>query len=393
MSDVNSIKTVALIVLLGAFGAAVLLEAPVLVGALVSQLGFTETQAGYLMSADLGGMGLASLPALWWVRHVNWRTVARIAMICIIAGNIGTVFVTEFEIFFLLRLFTGTCAGTCMVLCVVSIHLMKDPDRVFGFLIMGNLLFQTISIMVLSRLLPIFGIGFAYITIAVAMLIFLFFVKYLPAQGKHVIKSRNDLSVEHWRLFWAVLGLLAMLVYYIGVTGVWAYIERIGDNAGFSGARIGTALAISSLLGLAGAGLAAALTSKFGRMFPIIVGHFLTFLGIALLTTSLTYFEYLVAACMFNFAWNFVLPYMLACIASADNTGRLVASTNGFVGIGLAIGPAVVASVYSSGNIAPALWLCCACVGISLALIFRLSLSNTSSAQHVRKNPNSLDVP
>ena len=39
MSDVNSTKTVVLIVLLGAFGAAVLLEAPVLVGALVSQLG------------------------------------------------------------------------------------------------------------------------------------------------------------------------------------------------------------------------------------------------------------------------------------------------------------------------------------------------------------------
>jgi hypothetical protein len=171
-----------------------------------------------------------------------------------------------------------------------------------------------------------------------------------------------------------MLGLIAMFTYYIGVTGVWAYLERIGDSAGLAGATIGNALATSSFLGLIGAALAAAMASKFGRLLPIVSGHVLTIVGIALLTTSLTYPVYLAAVCVYNFAWNYLLPYLLACIASVDVTGRLVASTNGFVGAGLALGPAVVATAYTPGNYDPVLWICCACVGASLLLILRLSL-------------------
>jgi predicted MFS family arabinose efflux permease len=378
--EVNSPKTVAFIVLLGAFGAAILLEAPVLVGAIVTQLGFSEAQAGYVMSADLGGMGLGSVLALWWVGKINWRKVARVAMIAVAIGNFITILVDSFELLLLLRLVTGTFAGTCMVICIVTIHLMKDPDRGFGFLIMGNLLYQTIAIVLLSRILPVLGLGFAYGTIALAMLIFSFFVHYLPEYGKHDINKTKNTPTEYRRLFWAMLGLISMLSYYIGVTGVWAYIERLGDGAGLSGAMIGNALAISSLLGLLGAGLATILTAKYGRFLPVLTGHILTIVSISILTTSITYSTYIIAACIFNFAWNFVLPYMLACIASVDATGRLVASTNGFVGIGLALGPAMVASVYSPDNINLALWLCCGFVGLSLVLIFRLSLSRSVSA-------------
>ena len=372
--DVDSLASIVMIVCLGAFGSAILLEAPVLVGSMVTQLGFSEAQAGYAMSADLGGMGLASIPALLWVQRANWRIVALVAFSAMIAGNLATIFIQDFQVFTAVRLLTGTAAGTCMILCVTSISLMRDPDRGYGFLVMGNLIFQTVAIVVLARILPVVGLGFAYGTNAIAMLVFTFLIRYLPAHGKRTSAADVAAPREHTRLIWGVLGLLAMLAYYIGVTGVWTYLERIGDSAGLDAASIGNALAISSLLGLAGATLAAAIAGRFGRSLPVVAGHVFTIAGIALLTTSLNYSTYLAAVCIYNFAWNFLLPYLLACIAAVDVSGRLIASTNGFIGAGLGLGPAIVATIYTPGNYAPVLWVCCACVTLSLLFIFRLAI-------------------
>lgn len=380
--DVNSFASVATIVCLAAFGSAILLEAPVLVGAMITQLGFSEAQAGYAMSADLGGMGLASLPALWWVRAVNWRVVALSAFGCMIVGNISTVFVDSFDLFMVIRLLTGTAAGTCMVLCITSIALMKDPDRVFGYMVVGNLVFQTIALAVLPRVIPLLGLGFAYASIAAAMIGFVFLVRYLPAHGKPSVQARDGIAQTNPVVLWAVLGLIAISMYYIGVTGVWAYLERIGDAAGFPATRVGDALAISSFTGLLGAALAAAVAAKFGRTLPVLTGHLLTIAGIGLLTGSLSYPSYLIAICVYNFAWNFLLPYLLACIAAVDVTGRLIASTNGFIGVGLAAGPAVVGTFYVAGNYDRVLWICAACVAASLILMLRLSLPRSAAIDH-----------
>jgi hypothetical protein len=52
---------------------AILMIAPVVVGALITRYGFTPAQAGVTISVELGAMSLASWPALWWLPRWSWQ--------------------------------------------------------------------------------------------------------------------------------------------------------------------------------------------------------------------------------------------------------------------------------------------------------------------------------
>ena len=59
---------------------------------------------------------------------------------------------------------------------------------------------------------------------------------------------------------------------------------------------------------------------------------------------------YVLAICAFKFAWTFVLPFIIAEVASRDPSGRLVASMTLIIGTGLSLGPLF------AGNLLQAAW-------------------------------------
>lgn len=76
---------------------------------------------------------------------------------------------------------------------------------------------------------------------------------------------------------------------------------------------------------------------------------------------------YTVAVCVYNYAWNVTHPYLLAAMSSFDRAGRVVVHAVALQMIGLALGPALAATVLAQGGYAMVLYLGMALFALSLA--------------------------
>ena len=111
-------------------------------------------------------------------------------------------------------------------------------------------------------------------------------------------------------------------------------------------------------------------------MVPLTVG---ILAGAAVLYFIIGQFDFLLfAVCVviYNYAWNLVHPFLLASMASFDRRGRVVVYAVAMQMIGLAIGPALAASVITEGNYVNVNWLGMGLFVLSLALILPPVLSH-----------------
>ncbi|MCF8997380.1 MFS transporter, partial [Pseudomonas carnis] len=78
----------AAIVLFAAITPTILMTAPAVAAQLASQWQLSPARIGDLFSVELGAMSLATLPAWWWLKRVDWRTAARVAALLFMAANL-----------------------------------------------------------------------------------------------------------------------------------------------------------------------------------------------------------------------------------------------------------------------------------------------------------------
>ena len=84
-----------------------------------------------------------------------------------------------------------------------------------------------------------------------------------------------------------------------------------------------------------------------------------TLFALYLLGSSLTPLRFVLAACLFNAAWNLSVPYQLASIAAADPSGRVVGWAAPASLAGFAIGPPIAAFIMeAAGGLGGVLWSC-----------------------------------
>lgn len=372
--DINSRASVAVLMALGALAAAILTMAPAIVGGYISQLGFSPQQAGYLISADMAGVGFATLPALLWINRLNWRHVARTALLLMVVGNLLTASLDSFSFLLITRSFTGLAAGTIVSLCLASIGQTRDPDRVFGLWIVAQLIIGAAGLALFPHILALWGFQSIFIVLAAALFALSFFVSPLPVSGAggKVTAAQSPEALIKYRLIFAACGILGVLCFYIGQSSIWAFLGRIGVAYQLDAEFISYALSLSSFAGIAGALSASALTSRWGRFLPSTVGFGIILLSLVLLLSKLSDTGYMLAACMFQFALTFTLPYLLGSITAIDSTGRIILLANIMIGGGLALGPAIAGSLIGSGGYQPVVWLGFAFM--SLCLVFFLPL-------------------
>ena len=129
-------------------------------------------------------------------------------------------------------------------------------------------------------------------------------------------------------------------------------------------------LAVATLLGIVGAGAAALIGARFGGGRPIALGYALLLASVALLVGQPLLLRFALAALLFKFTWTFALPFILACLADLDRSGRLMNASNLVIGGGLAIGPALAGYlIESSGGFNALLFGALGCALLSLLLI------------------------
>ncbi len=350
----SQLALLAAIVLFAAITPTILMTAPAVAAQLATQWQLSPSQIGDLFSTELGAMSLATLPAFWWLKRVNWRTAAVLAGVLFIGANLLSIWAQDYSALLALRFCSALAGGSLMIICLSSAASTANPSRVYGLWVMGQLVVGAIGLSVLPRLFEHYGLAACYLILAVLMTLFLPLARYFPQGAPTAQQSLDERPrAAKWKV---ALGILGILSFYISLSGVWTFIGTISDNAGISAEASGEVLAIATVMGIVGAGCASLIGDRLPRVLLLLLGYGLMAGSVLLLMGQPPLARLALAALAFKFTWTFILPLILACLADLDRSGKLMNASNLVIGGGLAIGPAIAGRlIESSGGFQPLL--------------------------------------
>ena len=340
---------------------------PLLLGAMVSDRGYTEQQAGLIASADLGGYAVMTFITAMFLIRRDWRRLALVGVAIMFAANLASTAVASAGAFAAVRFLSGIGAGMLAAVATVSLGQTENPDRSYGLLFAASLLFGTAGLWGLPLLLERTGLDGAYVFIA-ALAVLVGLLTFGLQQGVPPSDASDATGAPRPRPVLAVLILLAITLFWAHQNALYAYMERIGNASGLSAQFIGFTLGLANLTGFAGAALVAWAGSRFGRLIPLLLSTAIQLVCVWALSGTVSSVGYLVAIAVISLSWNVVNPMQIGVLAGVDRGGRLLALSSTVIGVGLAIGPALGAAVLRGTDYSLVLWLVAGLAVASLLL-------------------------
>lgn len=365
-SLIDKPRTIAAASLMSAAGAAVFLLLPMLVGAAINGLGYSESQAGLLASSYFAGYMLTAISAFFWIRKIAWRLIALLGYIGLSAGLACSATVIDFNLMIPTLFVSGCGAGALFGLGVTMVSDSSNPDRNFGFVLVT----QQATAAILLFTLPATVLatwGFAGLTMSLAVILGAlgFSIVWIPANNTDSsTREYSEKATLSLTKLW--LALTALAVYFAALSGVWAYIERLGDANNLLTTEIGTALAIAMIGGVLG-GLAAVFSGdRWGRNLPLLSSTCLFAAIFFVFDSSFGLIEFTLASFLFSAAWNYVLAYQMSVIAQLDSDGRFSVLMPAAQALGAILGPAGAGLLINGGNFSPLLWVATLCIMVAI---------------------------
>ncbi len=348
---------------------------PLMVGAAVTDLGLSDSEVGYLASIDLMGLAFISITAMLWIRRYSWHLIARISLGVVILGNALSMMSESFAAISAARFLTEMGSGGIYALALVTLGETKSPDRSYSFGIASTIALSVAIFLWFPSFISEYGIDFIFtVHIALAVLIFPF-IAWLPETVAVSEETADKGSGGSIPLM--LLCFVAFAFFMMAEGGVWAYVERIGAHAGLTADFVGQALAASQVASFAAALLASAISIKIGRSAPIVGGMVLFLVSLYFLQLP-TANMYLLGVCLSQFAWIFVLPYLMAMCVQSDPSGKYYVLITAFKMGGFSMGPAAVATFISGDGVGSSLvaasWVGAVFLLLSLVIALPMSL-------------------
>ena len=377
--DINHPVVLFAAIYINVIGAAVFIVQPGFIQLLVSSFGYGAEQAGYIASAEMWGIALATVLLNFLIRSVSWRLLLAIACVLIILGNMASIIAVSAIDFSLWRFVAGVGSGVMISIGFSIVGLTQNPDRNFGLVIAAVLTYGAVGLFVMPAANELIGIKGIIVFFALLGASVLPLLRYLPVSGDVHLQA-DDIIVavpERHKYF----GIAAVFFYFLGQGVIWAYLFLIGTDGGSSEQSIANSLSLSQLVGIAGAFLAATTGLRYGRIKPIVLGIAGGVVPLLLLFQGADILLYTVAVCIYNFSWSYLHPYLLAAMASFEAGGRIVTYAVSGQMTGLASGPALAAFVLKDSNFTPIIALGILNFTIALGFILPAILRQRKSSQ------------
>lgn len=321
----------------------VLLIAPVIAGKLAAQFDLAPTELGLLFSLELGAFSLATVPAYLWLNRVNLRTVTYLCTAVVIAGNILSGFVDSFALLILARVATSLAAGSITVIILTLSGKTANPSRAFGVFVVFQLLMGAIILFAFPVLYADSTVAAIYWTMAALALCCLPVVRMIDGEvlrrpGGDAAVTRSAPGARPASKARFAVGLAAVLLFYVSLSGVWSFMAQVSGGAGIDLPTSSLILAIATLPGIAAPLIATFLGDSPKRKWFLLAGYTGLAASVALLFGAPGVIRFALAAMIFKFAWTFILPYLLSSLADIGGK-QVMNSTNLMIGSGFAVGP------------------------------------------------------
>jgi predicted MFS family arabinose efflux permease len=354
-------------ILVGVIGPEVFIVQPGFVQGLVQNLGFDDQSAGYAASIEVWGITATTLVMTFFSHRFNWRKVITASLLLVAVANALCIGVHSRELFVALRFVAGAGAGSLISLSFTTVGLTDNPDRNFGYLIMWVLLYGAVVLYLMPAAYAFSGMTGVLLFFAAFPLTALPFVKSLPDGGATAATVEADAVNLAAPL--KALALAAMFAYFVAQGVAWAYLFLIGTAGGLTEQQVATGLTLSQVAGVAGALLPAIVGHRFGRWRPLTVGIVGGALCLLFLVGRFEYLPFTFWVCLYNFFWNMTHPFLLGSMASFDRRGRVVVLAVAAQMLGLAIGPALGATLIAPGQYSSVNYIAIAMFALSWACI------------------------
>ena len=326
---------------------------PMYLGTAQDSKGLENSAIGFISTAFFFGYNVVTISAFYWIRKWSWRLITLVATP--IAG-LGLYASTLTSSYIALLAATAVAGGAFAAIYGVGTTILSDtsnPARWYGLKIAAEAITGAVLLMVLpGTLIASHGFDGMVMGILLSMALLSPLLFLLPARGikthEQELQEYQELdeqpeSLNHWAI-WSAL--FATLVFFTGVSAVWAFMERLGSNAGFDANAIGVLLAVTLGCATLGSLAAAGLGKHFGNIRPFLLSLLTTLGALLLLADAGSFTIYAAGACLFAASFGAGLPFAVAEVAELDVDGRYVILTVPAIGVGAMTGPGLAGVLY-----------------------------------------------
>jgi len=344
---------------------------PLFVGAAAQKFSLSEQQIGFFASSVMAGSAISAVLAIFWIRRIDWQKAAFAALSLLLVAHSLSLFSNTFGQLVFLQFMASFGGGAAYSLALTTLSDNRNPDRCFGFAIAAQVSFQVLGLLLLPSFIETNGLQSILTLLALMAALGLVVLRWLPRSGHATPQIPSGKTVLKPAI---LLSLLGCFMFFFNVGVVWSFVERMAALEGFGAADIGQSLAIGVAFGVPGALLASWSGERFGRVGPMALGAATILIALYLLQGGMTSTEFLIAIILYNFGWNYSLPFQYAAVNAADASGRGVSVTPAFHGAGAAIGPSVAAFYVTADSYAAVSVVAAIAAVLSLVLFVWASL-------------------
>jgi len=367
----DSPATTGLACLLYPLGPAAIVLMPMIVGGLIDTYGYTEQQAGNVAAAEGLGLVVSSVAAALWIRRASWVRALLAAFLAYAALNALSASLPGYGPLLAVRFLTGLAGGSLFAVSVAALGDNRAPDRAFGLAqaVQGVLMLGAFA--AAPGLLAAGGVGALYYLLAGAALLLLPILLAFPATGRVRAALAGGDAQTPQQTGLILLGLVASVVFFVNVFGLWAFVERMGLEGGLPGPAIGLALGVSQVLAIAGALAAAWASNRFGRYLPLVAVLVGQGAALIILQGDFGVPAYYLATGLFQALFIVGVSYQMGAIAELDLGGRYLVMMTAAQGLGSAVGPALAGGLITGSDYGGVVRLALGClVASTLAFLF-----------------------
>lgn len=328
---------------------------PAIVEGLQSGLHFTAAVSGRIGAANVYGAAVGALVATLLVTHWPWRRAAVALLLVLVGIDIVSIFVTDSTALLAIRALHGIVGGCLVGFSFSVIARTVQPERTFGMLLVVQGGLGGLGVMVLPRLVPVFGTGALFAALAGFSLVTLAMLPFLAAYprpaatgaGAASAATEADAAVARAAarmpagVLVLVMALLSVFLFQFSNMLLFSYIIGLARHYGLDPLHSEIVVGVSTWVGMLGSVLVVMFGTRFGRVRMLTVALLLTALGMYVLHGSADPLLYALANAGTGITWAFVIPHLLGMCARCDTSGR-AAALGGFASkMGLASGPFV----------------------------------------------------
>jgi predicted MFS family arabinose efflux permease len=342
MTELRQRSEIAAIVWVGVVAVYSTVVLPLIVSAVAAGIGVTPIVAGYVASAEMGGVAIGTLVAVPLVARSDRRRLVSVGALVGLIANLAAMLPIGFGGLLALRAASGAGSGFLLAAMAATAGDTRSPERVFGIFVAAAFLAAAASFGVLSGFVERAGAAPLYAILGGMNASAVVALRWFPSRG--CAGASAGARPRTPRALPIAFALLGILCFYLGVGSAWPMMATLGRSFGLGGEQVAGIMAGTSIAALVGATGATLLAARPSKLAPLVVGLGATVASLAALLVWRGE-GFFVLPLTFLLAWNFSVPFMMGALAAFDPSGRAVAFNMTLQYFGFAVGPLIAAAV------------------------------------------------